>query len=69
MGKKITLVEARQRLGVSRVTMTRLVKEGRLSLYENPLDRRQKLVDEDELATAREPRRIEARQSEKKLAA
>jgi len=58
MGKKITLLEARQRLGVSRVTMTRLVKEGRFSLYENPLDRRQRLVDEDELERAREPRRI-----------
>lgn len=69
MGKKITLVEARQKLGVSRVTMTRLVKEGRLPLYENPLDRRQKLVDEDDLASAREPRLIESGQSEKKLAA
>jgi len=67
MGKKITLLEARQRLGVSRVTMTRVVKEGGLPLYENPLDRRQKLVDEDDLAAAREPRRIGAQ--EKKLAA
>jgi predicted site-specific integrase-resolvase len=69
MGKKITLVEARQRLGVSRVTMTRLVKEGRFPLYENPLDRRQKLVDVDELEAARQPRRIESGATEKKLAA
>lgn len=36
-------------LGVSRTTMARLVKEGRFTLYQNPLDRRQKLVDAEEV--------------------
>jgi hypothetical protein len=41
----ITIGQARDMLGVSRTTMARLVKEGRFTLYLNPLDRRQKLVD------------------------
>lgn len=41
----ITIGQARELLGVSRTTMARLVKEGRFTLYLNPLDRRQKLVD------------------------
>lgn len=45
----IPLRLARERLGVSKATMARLVKEGRFTIYDNPLDRRQKLVDEREL--------------------
>ena len=45
----IPLRAARERLGISKATMARLVKEGRFTVYENPLDRRQKLVDVDEL--------------------
>lgn len=54
--KLITLGEARERLGVSKVTMARLVKEGRFTVYDNPLDRRQKLVDENEVKDAARPR-------------
>lgn len=57
-GKLITLGEARQRLGVSKPTMARLMKEQRFTLYENPLDKRQKLVNEDEIEAAKQPRRI-----------
>jgi hypothetical protein len=32
--------------------MARLLKEGRFTIYTNPLDRRQKLIDEAELAEA-----------------
>ncbi|HET8632310.1 MAG TPA: hypothetical protein VFL91_33200 [Thermomicrobiales bacterium] len=52
----ITLKEARERLGISRVTMTKLVKEGRFTLYENPLDRREKLVDAADVAAYARPK-------------
>jgi len=52
----IPLREARERFGISKATMARLVKERRFEVYENPLDRRQKLVDLDELSNAVRPR-------------
>lgn len=57
MGERrlIPLKEARELLGVSKVTMARLVKERRFRVYDNPLDRRQKLVDPDELHDAVRP--------------
>ena len=57
MGERrlIPLKTARERLGISKVTMARLVKERRFRVYENPLDRRQKLVDFDELFNAVRP--------------
>ena len=54
----IPLNEAAKRLGVSKVTMARLVREGRFAVYANPLDRRQKLVDAAEVAAATRPRLI-----------
>ena len=51
----IPLKEARERFGISKATMARLVKEQRFRVYENPLDRRQKLVDLDELSNAVRP--------------
>ncbi|MFW6075251.1 MAG: helix-turn-helix transcriptional regulator [Chloroflexota bacterium] len=45
----IPLKQAREILGVSHTTMARLVKEGRFRIYQNPLDRRQKLVDRGEI--------------------
>ena len=56
--KLIPLNEARRRLGVSKVTMARLVKEGRFTVYENLLDRRQKLVDEAEVEAVARPRPV-----------
>ena len=58
----ITLGEAARRLGVSRVTMSRLVREGRFTVYENPLDRRQKLVEAAEVEEAVRPRPIQRAQ-------
>ena len=52
----ITVGEAARRLGVSKVTMARLVREGRFRIYENPLDRRQKLLDPTEVEAATRPR-------------
>lgn len=45
----IPLKHAREILGVSHTTMARLVKEGHFTIYQNPLDRRQKLVDMQEV--------------------
>jgi len=54
----IPLKQAREQLGISKVTMARLVKERRFKVYENPLDRRQKLVDPDELSDAVRPQAL-----------
>lgn len=53
---KILLTEAARRLGVSLTTMRRIVREGQLKVYENPLDKRQKLVDAKEVERLRHPR-------------
>lgn len=57
----ITLGEAQKRLGVSHTTMARLVREGRFTLYRNPLDGRQKLVDTQELEEFLQPERVTER--------
>lgn len=54
----IPLGEAQRRLGVSHTTMARLVKEGQFTLYRNPLDGRQKLIDVQELEEFLRPERI-----------
>lgn len=51
----ISLKEARERLGLSKTTMTKLVREKGLTLYENPRDHREKLVDWAELDAAMQP--------------
>ncbi len=51
----IPLVEAARRLGISRMTLSRLVKEGRFTVYTNPLDRRQRLLDAAELKDRVQP--------------
>ena len=57
----VTLGEARKRLSVSHTTMARLVKEGRFTLYRNPLDGRQKLIDAQELEEFLQPERVTER--------
>lgn len=52
----IPLKEAAQRLGISKMTMARFVKEGRFRLYENPLDKREKLVEAEQVQQAARPR-------------
>lgn len=51
----IPLKEAQRRLGISKMTMARLVREGHFQIYLNPLDRRQKLVDVSEIVTFSQP--------------
>ena len=53
--ERIPLVEAAKRLGISRMTMNRLVREGRFTIYSNPLDRRQWLLDAKELQEKVQP--------------
>jgi excisionase family DNA binding protein len=42
----VTMGEAAERLGITRVTLRRLVREGVLPVLENPLDKRQRLIPE-----------------------
>ena len=63
-GRKIPLTEARARLGVSKPTMSRLLRDGHFTLYENPLDKRQKLVDKEEVEALRQPRLARARDAQ-----
>ena len=46
----IPLREARQRLGISKTTMTRRIREWELTLYENPADKRESLVAWQQIA-------------------
>ena len=50
-----TLQQAAQHAGVTRVTIWRMVKEGRLRAYADPRDRRVKLIRRDELEAALRP--------------
>ena len=54
------LAAVARHLAISRAALTRLAKAGRFPLYENPLDRRQKLVDQAEVAAAVRPRWVGA---------
>ncbi len=51
----LTLGQAAEYSGVSRVTIWRMVKEGRLPAYQDPRDRRVKLVKREELDEALRP--------------
>lgn len=56
----IPLKQAREILGVSHTTMARFVREGRFTIYQNPLDRRQKLVDMAEIEAFATPLPVNA---------
>lgn len=51
MSSAVTMTEAARRLGITRVTLRRLVREGVLPTMENPLDKRQRLIPESALKT------------------
>lgn len=44
LGELVTLRQAREMLGVSADSVTRMVKDGRLTTYVRPADRRRKFV-------------------------
>ncbi len=49
----VPLDKTEKHLGASKVTMARFVREARSAVHENPLHRRQELVDEAEVEAAR----------------
>jgi excisionase family DNA binding protein len=52
----VSTSEAQKLLGVSRPTMSRLLKEGVIQHFPNPLDRREKLVSKAEVLALIPPR-------------
>ena len=64
----IPMLEAARRLGVSKLTMRRIVRESGLTTYDNPLDKRQRLLDAAEVERVARPRPRGAEQ-ESKIAA
>jgi hypothetical protein len=64
----ITFGEAMGRLGVSKHTLARLVRDRGMKVYANPLDRREKLLDVAEVERARRPQLLTT-EPESKLAA
>jgi excisionase family DNA binding protein len=51
----LTMTEAREYLGVSKPKMWRLVKQGVLPAYSDPLDKRKRLVRKDDIEKLRLP--------------
>lgn len=54
----ITFKEAKEYLGISRAKMGRLAKEGSLSIYTDPLDKRKKLVPRAEVEKLKQPQAV-----------
>ena len=51
----IPMVEAARRLGVTKTTLRRIVREEGLTTYRNPLDKRQTLLDAAEVERVARP--------------
>ena len=60
----IPMKEARDRLDVSKETLRQLVLRGVFTVYSNPRDRREKLIDTEELEAYLQPKVIQRRKSE-----
>lgn len=52
----VTMREAQDILGVSKFTMWRLVKDGKLTAYQSEIDRREKLVRRADLEALSRPK-------------
>ena len=60
---------ARERLGVSKAKMADLVRRALFPVYENPLDKREKLVDWSEVQDAlKRPRQLQPEPAKKAAA-
>ncbi len=55
----LSVSQAAKRVGRSRPTMARLLAEGMLPHYQNPLDRRVRLVKVEDVDALRIPRRVD----------
>lgn len=64
MPELVPLKVAQEHIGVSKTTMGKLAKEGRFTVYEDPRDRRRKLVDLEEVERAMQPRPIHGPEGE-----
>ncbi len=51
----LTISKAENNLGVNKGVVSRLVKQGHVPAYTNPADRRQRLVDPEQVKKALEP--------------
>ncbi|MDP9364858.1 MAG: helix-turn-helix domain-containing protein [Chloroflexota bacterium] len=61
----VTMREAQEILGVSKFTMWRLVREGKLAAFQSEVDRREKLIRRSDLEGLRQPRPIPAGEAKK----
>lgn len=52
----MTLKESQEYLGVSKAKMWRLAKDGSLTIYSDPLDKRKRLVSKAEVEKLKQPR-------------
>ena len=64
----VTMREAQQILGVSKFKMWQLVRDGELTAYQSPVDRRQKLIRRSDLEALRRPAPIPAEPAKKAAA-
>lgn len=70
MPELVSLKEAQERIGVSKNTLRKLIERRGITVYDNPRDARQKLVDIEEVEEAFRPRPIrpEVEQQSKRAA-
>ena len=61
----VTMREAQEILGVSKFKMWQLVRDGHLTAYQSPVDRRQKLIKRADLDALRRPAPIPAEPAQK----
>ncbi len=59
MNEYLNLVEATRYLGISRMTLYKLIREGRLPTYKSELNRAVRLVKRADLDRLRQPRPAE----------
>jgi hypothetical protein len=55
----ISTTEGRKLIGISTHTMARMIREGVIHIYLNPLDKREKLVSKSQIISLK-PKRAEA---------
>ncbi len=69
MSNLITMTDAAERVGVSVVTLRRIIRARGITVYMNPRDARERLVDADEIDAAMRPTPIRPEDDPKKEAA
>ena len=61
----ISLEEARERIGISKVGMSNAIKRGEFQVQIDPVDRRRRLVDEEEVERFVRTRKYKPRKGRK----